>query len=98
MRISDWSSDVCSSDLILPVRTIRCSIPGGILFLFIIVSEFDDHVAAFLDLLKQVVPLTLINETFRTLSVHSVILNLYLLIEIQQIGRASCRERVCKYV
>src|SRR3546814_4893275 len=30
MRISDWSSDVCSSDLAARLHAARCSLPAGI--------------------------------------------------------------------
>src|SRR3546814_1789119 len=77
MRISDWSSDVCSSDLIarlddhgrrdgqsLPIIGTRAQAAGAVR----IVGDVDaarEHPAA---------------EA------------------IEQIGRASCRERVCQYV
>src|SRR3546814_8927902 len=65
MRISDWSSDVCSSDLI---RTHKR--------LLDIVDPTPQTVDALmkLDLAAGVD------------------------VEIKQIGRASCRERVCQYV
>src|SRR3546814_9531732 len=73
MRISDWSSDVCSSDLLqttIPVLAIsiglkpgrRCSPPR------IDRARPKFHLA--------VMPFA----------------------SVQQIGRASCRERVCQYV
>src|SRR3546814_3865221 len=70
LRISDWSSDVCSSDLIdrpaLPVAN-RLG-PDA--------RQRSHHRAAGGD------P----PDAVRHLSVHD------------QIGRASCRERVCQYV
>src|SRR3546814_3615227 len=60
MRISDWSSDVCSSDLLDDVHG-RHRQTGAI-----------DHAA---------------DVAFER---HVV--------EVVQIGRASCRERVCQYV
>src|SRR3546814_3236810 len=62
MRISDWSSDVCSSDL----RQIAAE---------------DKHVNA--------VELGAVYE-FLEANVRAV--------EVREIGRASCRERVCQYV
>src|SRR3546814_8741588 len=69
MRISDWSSDVCSSDLIaqvpaaqnLPIRPF-----GGI-------GEIMPRIGRIIALGAQVAV-------------------------IGEIGRASCRERVCQYV
>src|SRR3546814_1932501 len=72
MRISDWSSDVCSSDL-------RTMVPDQRQF-----TIADPHHAAqhfdvrFRIVVEQGVPGR----------VHG----------LEQIGRASCRERVCQYV
>src|SRR3546814_10480830 len=76
MRISDWSSDVCSSDLVelLQVREISAGVSVGY------------------------------NATFTAERPMRVgVLNLgyadgYLRGFSGQIGRASCRERVCQYV
>src|SRR3546814_15749142 len=62
LRISDWSSDVCSSDLLTPLR-------GG-----------DLHMNR-RDFIKTVAA-----GSAATLAAE------------KQIGRASCRERVCQYV
>src|SRR3546814_2217611 len=62
MRISDWSSDVCSSDLL-------------------------DIAGAFLLLVARLVPLRPPVAYYVTV----------LTIGPLQIGRASCRERVCQY-
>src|SRR3546814_3866383 len=61
MRISDWSSDVCSSDLA------RQHVPQPIDTRFEGALDASPHVA---------------EER----------------LHLRQIGRASCRERVCKYV
>src|SRR3546814_10112217 len=65
MRISDWSSDVCSSDL--PRRDDDAEVLG-------VVAE-DPAVAA---------------VAVRRLDGARV--------HVEEIGRASCRERVCQYV
>src|SRR3546814_7931129 len=65
MRISDWSSDVCSSDLLEPERPIQgrgCNGPG---------PPWQARR----------------RPGFQRLSAA-----------LGQIGRASCRERVCQYV
>src|SRR3546814_19919567 len=87
MRISDWSSDVCSSDLeaLTPpaVSSLEASGAGH--------GEANTAVTKFQNLL------------------HSASVNLVKRFEILpdqagayiawlKIGRASCRERVCKYV
>src|SRR3546814_10866094 len=77
MRISDWSSDVCSSDLAVRVVGLRHLAQHGALCV-----EMEDEAAGLaalpVDALDDVVDLFADAE--------------------QQIGRASCRERVCQYV
>src|SRR3546814_7787082 len=79
MRISDWSSDVCSSDLDLGglVRHMDHGRSAALheerRFLDHVMAEVDDAVRR-LD--------RAVDEIARR----------------QQIGRASCRERVCQYV
>src|SRR3546814_4569009 len=86
MRISDWISDVCSSDLydvagntLLDQLAIEKAIyphlgPAH--------SEDDVEKAR-----------TALEETYRYRGYESVVVEIP-----QQIGRASCRERVCQYV
>src|SRR3546814_3941021 len=69
MRISDWSSDVCSSDLPGVVH------PGEGIELLEEVDEWRDQEA--------------LPEAFAGKGDHQ---------RDQEIGRASCRERVCQYV
>src|SRR3546814_5951987 len=70
MRISDWSSDVCSSDLIL--------------FSAIENTWFSPH------LKSERAP----GNCRQNAAICSRVICLFLC----QIGRASCRERVCQYV
>src|SRR3546814_1551584 len=71
MRISDWSSDVCSSDLTLGVA-MDTALMG----------------------LAELSALRLQHDRNSSLSLNS-----YRNAELRrQIGRASCRERVCQYV
>src|SRR3546814_1041399 len=79
MRISDWSSDVCSSDLLRQemsriVKELRLSI-------FDLRSEVDRFGGLGAAL----------SEYLRTIGTTSGF-------TVHQIGRASCRERVCQYV
>src|SRR3546814_1869542 len=77
MRISDWSSDVCSSDLDLELREIlvrRCAKAK-----LQIVPVLDPIMHAFGKYL---------GEKAQNLPGR----------QHEQIGRASCRERVCQYV
>src|SRR3546814_2087572 len=75
MRISDWSSDVCSSDLAGAAGDLRLLLIG-------IVARHRLEVLA------------------QELVVMEVALHELALIaaRLVQLGRASCRERVCQYV
>src|SRR3546814_5263692 len=91
MRISDWSSDVCSSDLDLMVADLNASddcldiesTQRGI-----IGTQFFTHqLGETLDKLGR-------DSAFRVCELpfeHDDI-------GLNKIGRASCRERVCQYV
>src|SRR3546814_12630422 len=97
MRISDWSSDVCSSDLICyrdsdlsPIETKRLKyvdapVHGRPCFVMITRTRYKCAVCRgeFWE------PLAGVNtRRFKTMRcIHYI-----------QIGRASCRERVCQYV
>src|SRR3546814_19107307 len=77
MRISDWSSDVCSSDLI------------------------GRDIAALDDGLVDVRQNTLHGFIIHAAAGHvgrELVLLVHLVERGGQIGRASCRERVCQYV
>src|SRR3546814_7862209 len=85
MRISDWSSDVCSSDL-----TLRTKNSGGPVSSHYLVGA-DGHIYQ------------LVSDQLRAwhggpgrwgtiTDINSASIG------IEQIGRASCRERVCQYV
>src|SRR3546814_10273256 len=85
MRISDWSSDVCSSDLVAgPFRLLH--------FLLLSISERDrpaERRAMHQPPLRQRVIAD--REVLgRDVVPHHQIAD--------KIGRASCRERVCQYV
>src|SRR3546814_10826783 len=67
MRISDWSSDVCSSDLADPLA---------------LLTRVEVHASS----LQLLMPVRLLAPVRAGLG------------EGEQIGRASCRERVCQYV
>src|SRR3546814_4614498 len=74
MRISDWSSDVCSSDLPpQPPEQPSTTPDSGRLRIGYFSADFHNHATAYLaaGLFEQ----------------HD-----------REIGRASCRERVCQYV
>src|SRR3546814_2697597 len=84
MRISDWSSDVCSSDL--------SRYPRGETMLL---AFFD-----ILQLLLTVLTWIIIIQAILSWLVAFNVINTYndFVRSLLKIGRASCRERVCQYV
>src|SRR3546814_13157976 len=99
MRISDWSSDVCSSDLISDLVTLELGISkadslyevGRAYDVFTLAGQLciqDDGEIFSCDL----TPHGKARKIFTTREPLTAIS------AITQIGRASCRERVCKYV
>src|SRR3546814_19202322 len=98
MRISDWSSDVCSSDLAVLFNLLE-----GPIFLFAgkgcrtvhvdVVDRIHDH--AFEAISDDALKLDTVASQFLFGLLEQVV-GLGLL-ELE-IGRASCRERVCQYV
>src|SRR3546814_4623757 len=91
MRISDWSSDVCSSDLLQPALSpdrhepSRESNPDGVMR-GPAQRGFSRHRRCPADRLMAELPHCQVTQPAAEDAV------------IQQIGRASCRERVCQYV
>src|SRR3546814_19954346 len=87
MRISDWSSDVCSSDLLRPQQNWRYELEANqslgkwgstkIQFVYVDAEDFVD-----------VVPV----------DGGESVGNIPRAWAAAEIGRASCRERVCQYV
>src|SRR3546814_9997077 len=71
MRISDWSSDVCSSDLLRPL------------------FQYIERLPA------EPRPNTPLGKIF---ALHQQFIKPAVGAPAVQIGRASCRERVCQYV
>src|SRR3546814_6119159 len=82
MRISDWSSDVCSSDLKPTIRGIE---QKG--------SEEDTNIR---QLLGAAASLGVIDSPAQ--NQYKLTAPAPATIEDFEIGRASCRERVCRYV
>src|SRR3546814_15661364 len=101
MRISDWSSDVCSSDL----ARITSNKPEGIEIdgiiiprkcvgeVMKIVDEVEGNVGIELSAAK--IRFTLGNVIITSKVIDGTFPDYKRII---QIGRASCRERVCQYV
>src|SRR3546814_4441096 len=85
MRISDWSSDVCSSDLLAHlVADVQVELAVGL--------DVDRIRAPAVERRGQelVAPVVGRADLPRPLVVEAD--------QVGQIGRASCRERVCQYV
>src|SRR3546814_9134510 len=86
MRISDWSSDVCSSDLLRQITDAADRL-HRLVILEIGLQCHRGRDAVALDQrhrLREDAPVQRLEE------MHAI--------ELYQIGRASCRERVCQYV
>src|SRR3546814_16145352 len=78
MRISDWSSDVCSSDLVAII---------GVGAVAIVVGGVRDAGGA----AAVVIAVAAVALLRGAIAIEGI------LAARQQIGRASCRERVCQY-
>src|SRR3546814_7345649 len=89
MRISDWSSDVCSSDL---------AEAGGVQLVLHLFPERGTAQRAF----DALVHLFLRDALVEPHAEGDVLVDRHRerrrLLEHHEIGRASCRERVCQYV
>src|SRR3546814_5803324 len=89
MRISDWSSDVCSSDLPVNGVPLKSSASGSITDSASLADTFDTFLTLLTTQLKHQDPLNPMDTNEFTSQ----------LVEFtNEIGRASCRERVCQYV
>src|SRR3546814_8686906 len=99
MRISDWSSDVCSSDLGVtsddeyePIDFVNDDISFGVRMYVngegcSCSLQCHCHDSDFSHLIGQTLSDVLVDDDEVSFSCNAV-----------KIGRASCRERVCKYV
>src|SRR3546814_20662069 len=93
MRISDWSSDVCSSDLLSDARFFweqDQKIPLGVHAEKLSRITFHEKLGTVADKAKRVAKLA------RWLCEEGIVKADPDLAE--QTGRAACRERVCQYV
>src|SRR3546814_20169030 len=103
MRISDWSSDVCSSDLgvlhvvrdilIFELRAERFLKPDD----RAVLDQVDQPLEAALDTDREIQhrrtrAQAILDHADAHLEIRTRA------IELVEIGRASCRERVCQYV
>src|SRR3546814_15677697 len=98
MRISDWSSDVCSSDLTLqPIR--RFGFDGSILFsdILVIPHALGQHLWFEAGEGPRLAP-PLVDSALASLEAAPQRLDPVYATVAREIGRASCRERVGQYV
>src|SRR3546814_18635692 len=90
MRISDWSSDVCSSDLIIRVVAVDIGeriVTGAAAFAVCRIEQIDGLPVMGAEARARIVILAFPIEDDDRASPGQ-----------QEIGRASCRERVWQYV
>src|SRR3546814_4510485 len=89
MRISDWSSDVCSSDLTTITEKLLLMGKATAVAGTVKSRKSDRHATSdWMEMEKQ-----------RGISITTSVMQFpYREHMINQIGRASCRERVCQYV
>src|SRR3546814_3447137 len=88
MRISDWSSDVCSSDLLMDRRKDMIISGGFNIYPSDLEGVLREHPAIY-DVAVVGVP----SDDWGETPVAFVVLA-----PGKEIGRAACRERVCQYV
>src|SRR3546814_5503574 len=97
MRISDWSSDVCSSDLHFDPHV--AGIEYGALDSLVGYAIRRAQILIYEDFLAALQPWDITPQRFSALTLIAANARLKLTELAQiQIGRASCRERVCQYV
>src|SRR3546814_15820265 len=102
MRMSDWSSDVCASDLCLWVFWSRCQslIPGGLSLIQPVIDLGSYPAVRAYAQFDRCGKAPLLDQACHMLAGERYVLRLQIgeCQQIRQIGRASCRERVCQYV
>src|SRR3546814_9415999 len=91
MRISDWSSDVCSSDLMLAEKGERVD---SVIEIMVDEAALVERIAGRFNCARCGAGY---HDKFRRPKVEGVC-DVCGGTEFVQIGRASCRERVCQYV
>src|SRR3546814_15901879 len=102
MRISDWSSDVCSSDRLREAQfrakayRTECELQQQTLSLTY--QRYQQGVLPLFPLGNANAELELLKSQLAEAEADTAVLLDALAILAGQIGRASCRERVCQYV
>src|SRR3546814_20776633 len=109
MRISDWSSDVCSSDLLL--REVYHRVKNNLQVVSSLVNlqvsrATNEHERTALRITQdRIHALSMVHSNlYDSPELHHIVLQEFVphlceyLLQAQEIGRASCRERFCQYV
>src|SRR3546814_4361000 len=98
MRISDWSSDVCSSDLLRGLSN-DVFFQIGLLTTIGLSAKNAILIVEFAKLLYEKEGRTLVEAALEAsrLRLRPIVMT-SLAFTFGEIGRASCRERVCQYV
>src|SRR3546814_6789262 len=99
MRISDWSSDVCSSDLAAFFTTLRRALGllRGLLGRLLLGRLLGTLRGGLLRRLPGGLLGSLLRRTLLRRLLGGLLLGDLLLGDLLQLGRESCRERVCQY-
>src|SRR3546814_5030225 len=105
MRISDWSSDVCSSDLFINRKNIIVILVAIELILLAVNINLVAFSAALGDLVGQVFAMFVLTVAAGEAAIGLAILVIYFrgrgtiaVDDANPIGSTSCRERVGQYV
>src|SRR3546814_10548640 len=109
MRMSDWSSDVCSSDLIvlsadldtaMATRTLLFAFGGSVQNEQGVVVLDSKHTLDAIKFMKELYQKTMTPQVMAwdASSNNRAMLSGTISLCLNEIGRASCRERVCQYV
>src|SRR3546814_7526861 len=112
MRISDWSSDVCSSDLMSLASMIDATNQYRTAKQKLLNQEMakinPDLIHKIGDFAQTIIPLATASMTSKAVEelngqpvwsrIKAVFAEGHTKGELRQLGRASCRERVCQYV
>src|SRR3546814_3840450 len=91
MRISDWSSDVCSSDLLFQLTVVEATH---------LIRGVGGRIAPRTEevLHSELKRLLVLGRAFKGLAGLLVLRDLLVQLVQEQIGSAACKERVCQYV
>src|SRR3546814_17536974 len=96
MRISDWSSDVCSSDLKNSAEYKMYSELTGEDYDRMFIANMIEHHKGAVDMAK-LAQTNAKHQELKDMADDIVAAQSKEIAEMEKIGKASCRERVCQY-